>query len=183
MKQIKRLIPVLFASVFISALPAQAADKSITPDGKPAPSQPSAKPGSKAAAAEAETAKTLYPELREVFSGSKTIAGETVSFPQNNPSVHAIELTLQPGQVTGWHQHKAPLFAYILQGEITVTYEEIGKKVYREGEGILEAMSVTHRGENTGDTPVRILAVYLLGDGNEATVPEEAPGSDKLKVE
>lgn len=165
------------------APPVFSADKSITPDGKPAPSQPHAKPGSKAAQEEAAAAKTPYEKVREVFAGDLTVADEKVSFPQNNASVHAIEITMEPGEVTGWHQHHAPLFAYILEGEITVTYEEIGKKVYSAGDGLLEAMDVTHRGENTGDAPAKILAVFLLGDDGKATVAEDAPGTDKKKVE
>eukprot|EP00903_Cladosiphon_okamuranus_P001462 g1460.t1 len=154
---------------------AQAADKSITPDGKPAPSQPNAKPGSKAAEQAEAAAKTAYDKTREVFSSDTTIAGEKLTFPQKNPSIRAIEITMEPGEATSWHQHHAPLFAYILEGEITVTYETIGKKVYRQGEGVLEAMDVTHRGENTGDGPVKILAIFLLGDGEQAVVEEDAP--------
>lgn len=178
-----RLTAALCLAALITGTPALAADKSITPDGKPAPSQPNAKPGSKAAQEAEASAKTAYDKVREVFAGDLTVAGEKVRFPQTNPSVRAVEITMEPGEVTSWHQHHAPLFAYMLQGEITVTYEEIGKKVYREGDGLLEAMNVTHQGENTGDGPAKILAVFLLGDGEEAVVEEEAPGTDKAKVE
>jgi len=178
-----RVSAALCLCTLIAVSPAMAADKSITPDGKPAPSQPAAKPGSKAAQAAEAAAKSAYDKTREVFSGDTTIAGEKLTFPQQNPSVRAIEITMEPGEVTSWHQHHAPLFAYILEGEITVTYEEIGKKVYRKGDGLLEAMNVTHRGENTGEGPVRILAVFLLGDGEEAVVQEEAPGANQEKVQ
>ena len=178
-----RLTAALCLAALIAGAPAQAADKSITPDGKPAPSQPTAKPGSKAAEEAEAAAKTAYDKTREVFAGDTTIAGEKVAFPQENPSVRAIEITMEPGEVTSWHQHHAPLFAYILEGEITVTYEEIGKKVYRKGDGLLEAMNVTHRGENTGEGPAKILAIFLLGDGEKAVVEEEAPGASQDKVE
>ncbi len=115
-----------------------------------------------------------YEKVHEVFSGDTTVAGETVAFPQDNPSVRALVVTMAPGEVTGWHQHHTPMFAYILEGEVTVDYEGIGKKTYRTGEGILEAMKVTHRGENTGEVLTRILAVFLLGDG-KAVVEEHAP--------
>ncbi|CTQ54086.1 Cupin domain protein [Roseibium album] len=176
------LSSVALAFCLLSA-PAVAADKSITPDGKPAPSQPSAKPGSKAALEAEAVAKTPYDKVREVFSGDLTVAGEKVAFPQVNPSVKSLVVTMEPGELTGWHQHHAPLFAYILEGEITVTYEGIGKKIYREGEGLLEAMDVTHRGENTGEKPAKILAVFLLGDDGKAVVAEDAPGTGKAKVE
>lgn len=183
---IMKLSSFAFIAVLSGALcatPALSADKSITPDGKPAPSKPHAKPGSKAAQEEEAAAKTPYATVRDVFSGDETAAGEKVAFPQSNPSVKAIEITMEPGEVSQWHQHHAPLFAYILEGEITVTYEEFGKKVYRAGEGLLEAMDVTHQGENTGEGPARILAVFLLGDDGVATVAEDNPGANKNKVE
>ncbi len=167
----------------LMAAPAIAADKSVTPEEKPAPSKPHAKPGSKAALEEEASAATPYKNVQEVFSGDMTVAGEKVAFPQDNPSVKALVVTMAPGEETAWHQHHAPLFAYVLEGEITVTYEEVGKRVYRQGEGILEAMDVTHQGRNTGEGPAKILAVFLLGDGGQATVNEDAPGADKAKVE
>jgi len=170
-------------AVLLAGAPAIAADKSVTPEGKPAPSQPHAKPGSKAALEEEAAGKTPYNKVEEVFSGDKTVAGEKVVFPRNNPSVKAMVVTMEPGEVTDWHQHHAPLFAYVLEGEITVTYEEVGKKVYRQGDGLLEAMDVTHRGQNTGEGPARILTVFLLGDDGKPTVLEDAPGADKAKVE
>ncbi|MES0879145.1 cupin domain-containing protein [Roseibium sp. SCP14] len=159
-----------------------AADKSITPDGKPAPSQPNAKPGSKAAL-EADVSQGSYDKVREVFSGNTTVAGEKLRFPQDNPSVKALVVTMEPGEVTGWHKHNTPLFAYILEGEITVTYDGIGKKLFRQGDGLLEAMDVTHRGENTGEGPLKILAVFLLGDDAQPVVAEDAPGATQPKVQ
>jgi hypothetical protein len=98
-----------------------AADKSVTPDGKPAPSQPAAKPGSQAAIEKEEAAKTPYNEVREVFSGNQTVAGEDIRFPQNNPSIHSLVVTMAPGEETEWHQHHAPLYAYILEGEMDLS--------------------------------------------------------------
>jgi len=178
-----RLTASVCLAALVTAAPVHAADKSITPDGKPAPSLPHAKPGSKAAEEAVAAAKTPYEKTRDVFSGDLTVAGEKVTFPKENPSVRAIEITMGPGEVTGWHQHHTPLFAYVLEGEITVTYEEIGKKVYRKGDGLLEAMNVTHRGENTGAKPAKILAVFLLGDDGKAVVEEAAPGANEDKVQ
>lgn len=181
----KRVSVCLTAVAMIVATPVLAADKSITPDGKPAPLQPLAKPGSEAARAadEANKAKLQHIVQEIIFEGDKTIAGNKISFPQNSPSVRAIEITLAPGEETAWHQHIAPLFAYIIEGEITVTYEELGKKIFRKGDGFLEALGLTHRGKNTGSAPVKILAVYLLGDSKVSAVKANAPGSEKEKVE
>ena len=145
--------------------PVHAADTSVVPEEKPV-------------AGTASEEKTPYSKVENVFSGSSTIAGEPLVFPSKNPSVKSLIVTMAPGEKTAWHQHGAPLFAYILEGEITVTYDGIGAKTYKKGEGLLEAMHVTHQGHNTGDTPVRILAVFMLGDGNKPTIAEQAPAND-----
>lgn len=116
-----------------------------------------------------------YAKVQQVFDGAATVAGEAVAFPQGG-TVEALVITLAPGEATQWHRHGVPLFAYILAGTLTVTYEGIGDRVYDEGEGFLEAMAVTHQGRNAGEGPVRILAVYLLGNGGEATEPAAPPG-------
>lgn len=154
--------------IFLAVLPAQAADTTAIPSEKP-DVLPAV--GNKASA----SPQPSYDKVREVFSGDKTIAGEKITFPQKDASIRAIVVTLEPGEKTAWHQHGAPLFAYILQGEVTVFYEGIGDKVFREGEGVMEAMTVTHQGRNTADGETRILAVFLLGDGKEAVVHENAP--------
>lgn len=159
--RIAKTATMIAVAIALGFGPALAADTAITPATKPG------------AAASAD--KTPYKKVEEVFSGNTTIAGEALVFPNENPSVKSLIVTMQPGEKTAWHQHGVPLYAYILEGEITVTYEGIGKKLYTAGTGLLEAMHVTHQGHNTGDIPVRILAVFLMGDGGKPTVAEEAP--------
>ncbi|WP_306143549.1 cupin domain-containing protein [Roseibium sp. MMSF_3412] len=154
--------------VCAAALPAQATDGTAIPAEKP--EAPAA-----ASVQSSASSNGSYDKVREVFSGDKTIAGEKITFPQKDASVRAIVVTLEPGETTAWHQHGAPLFAYILQGEVSVFYEGIGEKVFGEGEGLMEAMAVTHQGRNTADGETRILAVFMLGDGKEAVLPDDAP--------
>ena len=116
-------------------------------------------------------AQSPYQKVEEVFNGNKTVVGETIDFPRDGDSVRALVVTMGPGEKTGWHRHGAPLFAYILDGELTVTYQGIGNRVYRSGDALLEAMSVLHRGHNTGTKDVQILAVFLSGDDKPLTTP------------
>jgi len=173
----------LVSALALSSGPALAADKSLTPDTKPAPAQPGAKPGSAAAEAEDKAAQTPYSTIEEVLKTSQTVTGGPLAFPANDPEVHSFIVTLQPGETTQWHNHETPLFAYILEGEVTVTYDGHGKKVYSAGDALLEAQDVVHRGKNTGETPVRILTVVLLGDGKAATELTAPPGNDKTAIE
>ena len=77
-----------------------------------------------------------------------------------------------PGQATGWHHHDVPLFAYILEGELTVDYGPDGKKTYKTGDSFIEAFKTEHNGVNTGTTPARILAVFAGSDDAQNTVTD-----------
>lgn len=128
-------------------------------------------PAQKAVPGDAGTAGTGYGEaVLDLGVSTRTMAGEPLSFPAVDCAVHSLVISMEPGETTGWHQHHCPVYCYILEGEVTVTYQGQGKRRFRKGEGMLEAMRVTHQGENTGQVPTRILAVFMEGDGQPATV-------------
>jgi quercetin dioxygenase-like cupin family protein len=112
-----------------------------------------------------------YPAVPLLSTGT-TIVGETLHYPTSGPArVTAEIVTLAPGARTVLHKHGVPLFAYILEGEITVDYGERGKRTYHQGEAIMEAMDVAHFGADTGAQPVRILVVHMGAEGAADTVP------------
>ena len=58
-----------------------------------------------------------------LLSTGTTVVGETLHYPTNGPAhVTAAIVTLAPGGKTVLHRHGVPLFAYILEGELTVDY-------------------------------------------------------------
>jgi len=106
-----------------------------------------------------------------------TILGQGIVYPGELPAqVSSSILTVPPGVQTGWHFHSAPMYAYILEGTLTVTYETDSgteEKVYRAGEAIMEAVGTHHNGKNTSDAPVRVLVVNMGAEGvaNSTLVP------------
>ena len=114
-----------------------------------------------------------YRAVEEVLATSATVVGEPLQYPKGARAVlHAVVITLRPGESTVRHRHDVPLFAYILEGELTVDYAGHGKRIYRTGDALLEAMRVSHAGQNTGSSPVRILAVFLGAQGERETVSD-----------
>jgi quercetin dioxygenase-like cupin family protein len=106
-----------------------------------------------------------------LLSTGTTIVGETLHYPTNGPAhVTAAIVTLAPGAKTVLHRHGVPLFAYILEGELTVDYGDRGKRTYRQGDALMEAMDVPHFGADAGPQPVRILTVFIGADGAPADV-------------
>ena len=106
-----------------------------------------------------------------------TILEQALVYPDALPAqVSSSILTVPAGVATGWHFHTAPMYAYILEGTLTVTYEtEAGtvEKVYRAGEAIMEAVGTHHNGVNNTTSPVRVLVVNIgaAGVANSTLVP------------
>jgi quercetin dioxygenase-like cupin family protein len=112
-----------------------------------------------------------YPPVPLLSTGN-TVLGEPLHYPASGPAhVTAAILTLAPGAKTILHRHGVPLFAYILEGELTVDYGERGKRTYCQGEALMEAMDVPHYGLDTVVQPVRILAVYMGAEGAADVIP------------
>lgn len=115
-------------------------------------------------------AQNAYP-TQELLSTGRTVVGEDIVYPNSGPAhVTASIVTIQPNAETVLHQHGVPMFAYILDGEVTVDYGDKGRRVFRAGEALMEGMAVTHRGMNLGSHPVRILAVYMGAAGSQNVI-------------
>jgi quercetin dioxygenase-like cupin family protein len=132
------------------------------------------------ALATAASAEDLAPQqyqnlLTPLLRGGEDVLGAPLAYPEGPVDITAAIVEVPPGGATGWHHHEVPLFAYILEGELTVDYGEKGTRVYRAGDSVLEAMNWPHNGTNTGDGPMRLLAVYMGGGGLANTIVGPAP--------
>jgi quercetin dioxygenase-like cupin family protein len=129
-----------------------------------------------AAAEDAPSPGHFYSGVRTVLSTGNTVTGEPIRYPTGAPAqLTTMEITLEPGQQTGWHTHPVPVFGYILEGELTVDYGAKGVRTYVKGEGLAEAMNEAHNGRNTGPGPVTILAVFIGAEGMPASVSASPP--------
>lgn len=117
-----------------------------------------------------------YPQSQILLETDKTIAGETLQYPQSGQAnVTAVIINIPPGTSTGWHQHKVPLVAYLLSGELEMEYAN-GKRVqFKTGQALMEAMTVAHIGSNLGTTPAQIFVVFLGDSKTEFTQLVNAP--------
>lgn len=112
-----------------------------------------------------------YPAVPLLSTGT-TVIGEPIRYPRTGPAhITAAIVTVEPGGRTIMHKHGVPLFAYILEGELTVNYGKYGTRTYRTGQSLMEAMHAPHYGMNQGAVPVRLLAVYMGAKGAKDVVP------------
>jgi quercetin dioxygenase-like cupin family protein len=91
------------------------------------------------------------------------------------------EITLPPGQSTGWHFHDGNLVGLVRQG--TLSHFDSSCKsdgVYRTGNSIIEPSGANHVhiGRNLGRTPVVLDVLYILPVGKPLSEDAPNPGCD-----
>jgi quercetin dioxygenase-like cupin family protein len=112
------------------------------------------------------------PQFTELLSTGKTVMGEPIVYPTGAPAkLTAGIVTMAPGAETGWHTHGVPLVGLILDGEMTVDYGDRGKRTYKAGQSVAEAINVPHNGKNTGSGVMRLFVIYMGAEG----LPNSAP--------
>ncbi|MFD7878629.1 cupin domain-containing protein [Streptomyces sp. NPDC059766] len=86
------------------------------------------------------------------------------------------EITVPPGQATGWHYHDGPLYGFVKQGTLSHFDSTCASDgIYRTGSTIQERAGAgnVHIGRNLGDTPLVLDVLYVLPHG--APFSEDAP--------
>jgi len=102
---------------------------------------------------------------------AQTVLDQLLQYPGGSQAqVSSAVLTIAPGVSTGLHKHDAPMYVYVLEGTIKVTYDGGIVKNYSEGSAILEAVGIAHNGENKTDKPVKLLVVNMGAAGVANTV-------------
>lgn len=100
--------------------------------------------------------------ITPVSRDSVTIAGEPelyLSTPE--PEVSSAVFTFPPGAVSQWMTHPAPTYVYVLEGTLTVEFEDGSHQSFHQGEAFLQCRSKWHRGRNDGSQTMRFLAVFV----------------------
>jgi len=104
-----------------------------------------------------------------VSRDSETDAGEPLSYLSTpNPEVSSVILTIPPGGRTEWMTHPVPGYIYVLEGTLTVEFEDGHRLSFKAGQALLQARTKWHRGLNLGSEQMRFLAVFYGAKG----VPE-----------
>lgn len=113
---------------------------------------------------------TTPAKVKVLLNTGETIIKQKIAYPAGTPNILAAIVTMQPGGETGLHRHDVPVFAHMLEGELTVDYGPDGKHVYHTGDTFLEAFRTPHNGINTGNRPARVLAVFIGAKGAKNTI-------------
>lgn len=77
---------------------------------------------------------------------------------------------IAPGAMAGKHRHPGIEIGYVLDGSVTLEHEGEAAKALKAGDSFKNDPG-THNAKNTGTTPVKILAVYLVEKGKPLAEP------------
>jgi len=88
--------------------------------------------------------------------------GEPIDYlDTDRPQVTVMTVDIAPGSSTGWHSHPMPVYAYVMAGQLTVEIEGGKTAEFREGDAIIEVVTLRHNGTNHGKVPVNLVVFYL----------------------
>ena len=87
----------------------------------------------------------------------------------------AVEVTLEPGQVSAPHRHPGPAFGYVLEGEYEWAIDDQPAKILKVGETFYEPAGCLHRVSKNpaAKGKTRVMAWVLHPrDAKEIVIPE-----------
>lgn len=114
------------------------------------------------------------PHITPILSTTTTITGQRLELP-DQPEVRASIVELAPGASLPVHQHPYQRYAYILEGDVTVTFPDEEKTfVSKAGDFIVEGREHWHFGVNKGTKPVRLLVIDHVPVGAETNTIKQS---------
>ncbi|HYD29322.1 MAG TPA: cupin domain-containing protein [Azospirillaceae bacterium] len=111
----------------------------------------------------------LKPSSKVILETSTWGDGAPIEYPAGKPLITSRITEIPPGTETGRHRHPIPLFAYMLEGELTIQPDDQPARVFKAGDAFME-LSSWHTGQNKGTVPVRLLAVYAGAEGTPLSI-------------
>ena len=109
-----------------------------------------------------------------VMKGTTTIGGQKIVFPKTDKAEMAsVLIEIQPGKESGRHMHPVPTYVHILEGTLTVEFEDGSRQAFKAGSGFLEVVNAWHNGKNLGEVPVKFLVVFAGEEGQPNLIRPE----------
>jgi quercetin dioxygenase-like cupin family protein len=105
-----------------------------------------------------------------VLKATADSGGKPHPMPAGTPEFTVIHVEIPPGAQGGWHTHPVPTLVYVLEGELTIELDGGRTQQVKAGEAIFEMVDVWQNGRNTGQAPLKMLAVLLHEQGKPHTV-------------
>ena len=69
--------------------------------------------------------------------------------------------------------HPVPTYVHVLEGTLTVEFEDGSRQTFKAGSGFLEVVNTWHNGKNLGEVPLRFLIVFAGEEGQPNLIRPE----------
>ncbi|MFC5520847.1 cupin domain-containing protein [Polaromonas jejuensis] len=92
-----------------------------------------------------------------------------VSVPGREAVVARVEVA--PGARAGRHTHPGDEISYVLEGQAELLIDGQSPRIVKAGESFVIPAGVVHDAHNAGDTPVRLVGVYVVEKGKPLASP------------
>jgi quercetin dioxygenase-like cupin family protein len=108
--------------------------------------------------------------VKEILNTLSNDVGQPIRLPRGRLQLVVSTYDIPPGAQLPLHKHPYQRYAYVVEGELTVTQLGRGRRVYHAGEFVAESVERWHFGENAGMTNVRLVVIDQLPPGRSATI-------------
>lgn len=111
----------------------------------------------------------LKTKISPVLKSATTILGNEIYYPDGKAEIVSFIVEVPPGGVTPNHVHSYPVYIYIMEGEMTYTWEDGTVTIYKPGKAYIEDSKSAHYGKNLGDITLKALIVGIGAEGIKFT--------------
>jgi quercetin dioxygenase-like cupin family protein len=120
------------------------------------------------------SAKSQYNKgviLEPVLKTDTTSIGQKIIYPQfANNEVSIVKVIIPPRKSTGWHKHTFPVFAYVVQGTLTIEMEKNKTLQFSQNSSFSEVINTMHNGVNNGKEDLILIAFFMGEKGKPLSV-------------
>ena len=100
--------------------------------------------------------------VEQLLKTDTTALGQKIVYPVfQDDEITILKITVPPGESTGWHKHIIPVFAYVLEGTLTVELKENKTITLTTNSTFSEVRNTYHNGINKGTENVVLIAFYM----------------------
>ncbi|MBO0733954.1 MAG: cupin domain-containing protein [Methylocapsa sp.] len=110
-----------------------------------------------------------------------TITGQKLEYPTKNPEVTATLVEIPPGADVGWHEHPNIRYVYVIEGTLTIEFENGLRRDFTPGTIFVEALRTRHHGLNAGPAPLKVLFIDHSEKGQPNMIRTGPPKADDAK--
>ena len=109
------------------------------------------------------------PAAETLLETERSWDGNAFHYPDGEPRVTSIILTVGQDETTAWHCHPVPTLGYVLSGTLEVETADGDRVTLRQGDSVVEVMATLHRGHGLAGG-AKIVVFYAGARGIPNTV-------------